>query len=669
MNSEAHVSPVELFFKRASDNGKANFVFTLVRAEGMTRERKDPFLEAEEIFAVLSPELHLERLPPAEAVEVLRNFTKLLKIREIYDFLFNLARCVKGEAYLISPFGHLGSGQFPNYQPPPLREVLNALYEKAVEVREELLPDFVSLLLSDALAPLFIAEDFAIRESVIVAAPTNELVNVVALTEPLSQVLAFYQEMFNAYRRFRLEFKKLPRFYKWPDFMVCELLVSEDVGLYGFRVHSDSGSASTVSRGPDWTDAINLGFTDNQLAFYAGILDNARREWMVGDKRACEIGLAGRYNERGCWKPIIHPGATDAIQRDVGQASADNRVRGVLFYMYSSGHRGIELAAKATVELPGDLRFPSGIELYKCHSDVVEGVWIYDGWLELADTSPETISKGLAEIERTMRRLAFAYDVNLRWCLKYEVVRGGVGWAQPSEEDLPYLGALSAVPSDEDAQRVLDGVVDWYQSGRGAYDAGTRYLCHWIALESLAVALFDGELRGHYGELVPQAERQAAMEEARREIQGLYEQLYSRDPIDFVTQAYFNAVPDSIGKKTKAALRMVFGEQSDILERVYGRRDGYSLADIRHHLAHGRFSMWNREHAELVAQRAGELGEIAKEFIVRVLLRLRPEEPTPQWTLQYVGAFSFDDPRSCLVASHERMFPTTDWRIRAAWIR
>jgi len=79
--------------------------------------------------------------------------------------------------------------------------------------------------------------------------------------------------------------------------------------------------------------------------------------------------------------------------------------------------------------------------------------------------------------------------------------------------------------------------------------------------------------------------------------------------------------------------------------------------------------MWNAEHADLVAQRAGELGEIAKEFIARVLLRLQPEAPAPQWTLQYVGALSFYDPRSLLIVSDERVLLSTDWKIRAGWIR
>lgn len=403
MGDQEPLSEMEQLFKRAFDKGKANFVFTLLRVDGMTRGMRDPFLVAEEILAGLEAEMPFTGLSQERAIEVLRNVTKLIRIRESYEFLFNLAGCLKGEPYLMSPFGHLGSGQFPHYRAPGLAEVLNALRAKAVETDEPLLAEFASIIASANLSAVLTAEDFAARGSAIIATPGDELVDVTAVFGPLTKAVGFVREMLVTGRRFRLEFKKLPSFYKWPDFMVCELLVSEEVGLYGFKVHNDAGSASTFARGPDWTDAINLGFTGNQLAFDAGILDNARREWMVGAQRLCEVGLAGRYNERGFWKPIIHPGATDVIQQDVLRTSDDNRIRGVLFYMYSTGYRGIEFAVKANLELPGDLRFPSGIELYKCHSDVVEGVWIYDGWLELADTTPETIAKSLREIERTMR--------------------------------------------------------------------------------------------------------------------------------------------------------------------------------------------------------------------------------------------------------------------------
>jgi len=558
MSEDPTPSRVEQLFKQASENGKAQFLFTLLRVDGMTRGRRDPLLVAEEIVAELGPEPRLALAPRALGVTSLRTLRRLLEVREVYELLLNLARCVKGEAYLVSPFGHLGTGRFPNYQPPALAAILDALERQATEAAEPVITEFTSLLRANQFAALLAADDFAVRGDVVVGLPANVTLDLETLGESASRLLRLYGDLFAAGRRFRLEFKALRRFHKWPHFMTVELLTAEDVGLYGFKVHNDGGSASIFARGPDSTDAINLGFTENQLAFDAGILDKARREWMVGDKRLCEVGLAGRYNDVGYWKPLIHPGATDAIQQDVLQAAEDWRVRGALFYMYCTGYRGIEFAAKATLELPGDLRFPSGIELYKSHSDAQEGVWIYDGWLELRDTKPETIIAALRDLERAMRRLALAYDVDLRWCLKYPMRAGGAGWAQPSEEDLRHLEALSAVPSDVDVQRILDGAIDWYQSGHGASDAATRYLCYWIALESLAVALAEGELRAHYGDVVPEADRQAAEDEARRDIQALYDELYAQGPIDFVIRAYFDAIPGSITKKTRTALKAVF---------------------------------------------------------------------------------------------------------------
>lgn len=668
------LTPVESLFKRAFDNGKAEFIFTLVRVDGMYFGRKDAFKHTEDLLVAFKADTPLDEIPPAQAVTVLYNCKNLCGISEIFDFLFNLLVCLKGEQYTLSPFAHLGSGHFPSYVPPTLPDVLQALHSKAVEVDEPQLTDLTATLLAPQLLTVLTANTFLVEDSTIIAQrETRTPVDTATLADSIARCVAFYRDLVATYTKFRIEFKKLPRFYKWRNFMVCELLVSDDVGLYGFKVHHSNGSPSTYERGPDSSQAINLSFHDGHVQFWAGDLDALKPEWRVGEKRLCEIGLTGRYNEPGTWKPIVYPGETDIFQKEIFQATTDERVQGVLFYMYCTGHRGIEFAARTTVELPAEgVVLPPGIHLVKCEVDEVavlgRNMCIYDGWLELPDISVDTIKAGLVEINRALNRLGFAFNADVRWCVKYSLVHRGGGLAKPEDKDLEHLAKLLTVPTDDRPQRVLDAVIDWYRRGRSSADVFNAYLCYWIALESLAVAFFDGLLGAHYTCAISDDERRAAADEARDDIQILFEALYSTDPVGFIVRAYHEAIPDSIAKKTKSSLRAVFGDGSSVLSNIYTKKDGYSLADIRHQLAHGRFSGWDFGHEDVVRNRIGEVAMIAKEFIVRVLLGLSPSEAPPTWTGMHTISFSASDPRSILVVSREDMLPSKDWRIRPEWI-
>jgi hypothetical protein len=215
----------------------------------------------------------------------------------------------------------------------------------------------------------------------------------------------FLQTLIGLYNSERLKFKDRPRFYKLPRFEVLELMVNEVEGLYGFRLYFSNGSSAHFMRLADSTE-----------------------EWRVGDKKLYEIGLPGRYNKLGEWKPLVYPERKNnmigCFQQKAISLSNDEMVRGVLFYIMCTAHQVIEFVVKADIELPWqDTSLGKVIHLWKCpNSEMIQNFFIYDGTYYLDSFDPEEIETAIPEIGLTLNTIAFAYNATLQWRLKYNIV-------------------------------------------------------------------------------------------------------------------------------------------------------------------------------------------------------------------------------------------------------
>src|SRR2546427_13263611 len=99
----------------------------------------------------------------------------------------------------------------------------------------------------------------------------------------------------------------------------------------------------------------------------------------------------------------------------------------------------------------------------------------------------------IAMIGVAANRMAFAYGGAVDWRIKYRMVeRSGSGsCATPSREDLHILDALLRNFPQTDDAIILDAAIDWYNRGRSSRNIFTAFLCYYIALESVSVAVAD----------------------------------------------------------------------------------------------------------------------------------------------------------------------------------
>ena len=84
-----------------------------------------------------------------------------------------------------------------------------------------------------------------------------------------------------------------PRYHKWPNYEVLELVKDEDGYLAGFRVHFSNGSAARFFRGPNEVDCDNMVFLGEhgELTLMNGLQDKLEPRWKI-DGREVDFGTA-----------------------------------------------------------------------------------------------------------------------------------------------------------------------------------------------------------------------------------------------------------------------------------------------------------------------------------------------------------------------------------------
>jgi len=630
-------------FDRARSNGKLDYIFTLVRVTGMSFHRTDPILDIRSI---------LESVKEGSPVnDMLEKYCHISSCEDYYQLIVNLIRCAKGLDYMTSPFQHLYTGDIVNLKRPSPKQIVDGVIDLAIKHHEDSLAQTVRIVYSD---------DFLSR----CPSLNTEGIDLDRLKSDFRLLRNFVTIFLNIYYEERLKFITQPKYYKLPQFEVLELLTDEKSGLYGFHIHFSNGTRARFARHIDSTECINIYLRD-PINFMAGNLDELTDVWIVGDKKLYEIGLPGRYNMPGEWKPIIYPGKCDQLEKDAKSLSDDPEIQGSLFYIMCTCHHVVEFVVTSTIEFP-QKHFSIGdnIHFIKCSPtdempESNSNLFIYDGWIDLRAIDPAYIESAISAIGIVTNRVAFAYDATVFWRLKYNTLSPGAGYATPTVDDLELFNSLQAKYPDGESTYVLDYSIDWYNRGRAANNLFVSYMCYYISMETLAISLSDKTLT---------SKSTAEKKKSRKDcIHEKYYKLYSNDPIRFVREAYFECV-ESLTVKVRNAIKKVFGDDHQYIGLLFDKKDGYSLSELRHEIAHGKMSFIDRGHEKIVGARIHEMARISREFIFRIIFSLKPEDPLPKWSGSHKMKMSFNDPRTVLVSSTEKIFPKeTDWKIKVEW--
>ena len=644
LEQSASASDFDQFFEKARKGGGVQFQLTLVRVDGI--QCYDGYQDE---FLVLRRELTQPALE-----RILENYRRLASFPGPRKLILNLVNCAEGKPYDISPFRSLMKGTFPNLTQPTGSEILAFVAARLRSAQfEQLAVRFERSYRGDFF------------ESESGPAPEFE--------STFDHLTSFLQDLLDRYFHELALAAKEPKYIKLPGSLdVLELLADEEMGgLNGLRVHFPQGCKAEFFRTTKGVFGLNFDFGP-PVTFLVTSMAPSSNEYRVEGERLYEIPLPGRYNKLGEWKPLIYPGDAKHLIKECQELSDDPDVQGVLLYLRLTGHRCIEFALRANLELPGEFTGTESndVLLWKCPppDDLSNpNVRVYDGLFDLKTGDVEEIEQCLQSLNWLLAMMFFPYGATYSWRNKYRMVLGGTGLLQPTHEEMKTVDRLlKRFPYGGDGN-ILSGGIDWYNMGNSSSNPFTSFLCYYVAFESVAIGIFDGaDLGIDHPEKLTKSERRA---QAIQCIGDKHEQLFADAPIKFVEQAYFECVK-GLKAKAMAVAKAVFGESHPYVQALFVKSADteVSLSDLRSELAHGGMTLLNREHEDMIRHRVHEMGNIAREFLLRVLFRLHPEDSVPSWSRLSAVGMTTADPRSTMWTTTDKVFPPgTSWKIRTEW--
>ena len=644
LEQSASGTDFDQLFERARKGGAVEFLLTLVRVDGI--QCYDGY---EDEFLVLRRELSQPTLE-----RTLDNYRRLASSPGPRKLLLNLVNCAEGKHYDISPLRTLVTGSFPNQIPPTGSQILAFV---AARLRSAQFDQLAARFERSYQAKFFGTEP----------GPSPEF------ESTFDELKSFLRDLLDRYFHELALATKGPKYLKLPGSLdVLELLADEEMGgLNGLRVHFTQGCKAEFFRTSKGVFGLNLEFGP-PVTFLMMSMGPNSNEYRVEGKRLYEIPLPGRYNKLGEWRPLIYPGDAKHLIKESQELSDDPDVQGVLLYLRLTGHRCIEFALRANLELPGEFTGTESndVLLWKCpppDDPSNSNVRVYDGLFDLKTGDVEEIEQCLQSLNWLLAMMFFPYGATYSWRNKYRMVLGGTGLLQPTHEEMKTVDSLlKRFPYGGDGN-ILSGGIDWYNMGNSSSNPFTSFLCYYVAFESVAISIFDGaDLGIDHPEKLTKPERRA---QAIKCIEEKQDQLLADSPIKFVEQAYFECVKGLKARATAIA-KTVFGESHPYVQALFVKSapTGVSLSDLRSELAHGGMTLLNQRHEDLIRHRVHEMGSIAREFLLRVLFRLRPDERLPAWSQHFALGMSTADPRTTMWTTTDKVFPQgTSWKIRPEW--
>lgn len=643
MHAQQHTE-IDQLFESARLNGGYEYLYTLVRIDGL------------QLNSTYRDQLIVLRdwLGSKNQENIWDSYRFLLSLEDPLKLLQNLVNNANRKYYDVRPFSALARGAYPNLVWPTRSEKITYIADGLSKL------GFAALAkrLTDSYSP-------ALLEN-----PESQEGKIKLAVDSLS---ALYKELLDRYFNTTMAFKHSPRYRTLPDSLdVLELLSDDEFGLIGLRVHFSQNCKAEFFRTSKGVFGSNLEFGP-PVVFLMMSIEPSSNEYRVEGKRLYEIGLPGRYNKLGEWKPLIYPGKPDHLLKECAELSKDPDVQGVLFYLRVTGHMCIEFVLRTNMELPGQQTSTreGSFHFWKCPESPQRPysghLRLYDCWLELESGSVQEIERGLTNIARLVNLICFPFGAEYSWRNKYRTTTPNLGTLTLSEKDLEIADNLiKTVPHNLDTDK-LELAMDWNNQGNISTNVFSKFLCYYIAIESAALAIVDG---GRFGDTVFRKPNKAERNELAVEcINQAHAQYFKSDPTKFVIQSYFECI-ETLTSKTKQALVAVFGENHTFYEWLFLKSsDGdIALSKLRSELVHGKKTLLDKDHNHLVRKHVFELETVARQFLMRIWFMLKPSDEVPSWSGKFKLTLSTSDPRSTLVASTDRIFPKgTTWEIRPEW--
>lgn len=278
----------EKLFLKAREKGGLDYIYTLLRVSGIEDGGWDPFMEAEESLSDLSEVLRDLSGKGREKTSLrlaLLLYCHSLEMSAPYQIFYNLLRCCGSKNYVFMPFFELDKKGHVILKYP--KNKIDALEEEAKLVEQEELIVHIKSFFDNMIRNAFFHSDYTIEgDFKICESRPAQSIKKEVLLEKITRCFAFYQSFMDTYREARLAAKTGARIYPLPNFDVFELLVDDEEGLVGFKMHypRDDGMYSYYERRKDRVNGLNFFIEDVGIRFQCGLLSEIKNVHMMNGK-------------------------------------------------------------------------------------------------------------------------------------------------------------------------------------------------------------------------------------------------------------------------------------------------------------------------------------------------------------------------------------------------
>ncbi len=274
----------EALFNSAWKKRPLEFLFTILRVNGIQDEHWDPMEESLEAFDDLTSLLKSEILAEKLRTKVrlsLAIYCHAIEMSSVHETLLNLFRCRRGESFTIKPFSKLYQKRKVKSIPPSAKTKFKYLCEFAQKDGDQEFCKIFSEFFDENIRNSYSHSDYIIADDEYRWTEGTNAISLSDLSQKLETAFAFY-EVFFAYLNTSLKaLSKAKRFHKLPNYETLEYLSEKDK-LMGFKIHFSNGSSAVFSRKSSGVKATNLFFeNDGSVNFMIGDLGKQTRKWKI----------------------------------------------------------------------------------------------------------------------------------------------------------------------------------------------------------------------------------------------------------------------------------------------------------------------------------------------------------------------------------------------------